>query len=101
MKRLLVLVAIVCTGLSLMAAGLIAQQAGQRGAGTPPGQGAGERGRGGGGGGVGKIMQVADRLYMIPGAGGNSAVFVTANGVVLVDTKLATMVRRSWTRSNR
>jgi glyoxylase-like metal-dependent hydrolase (beta-lactamase superfamily II) len=32
---------------------------------------------------------MADTLYMIPGAGGNTAVFITANGVVLVDTKLA------------
>jgi glyoxylase-like metal-dependent hydrolase (beta-lactamase superfamily II) len=30
---------------------------------------------------------VADNLFMIPGAGGNSGVFITANGVVLVDTK--------------
>ena len=28
-------------------------------------------------------------VYMIPGAGGNTAAFVTGNGVVLVDTKLA------------
>ena len=35
------------------------------------------------------IQKVADRLYMIPGAGGNTAVFITANGVVIVDTKLA------------
>ena len=33
------------------------------------------------------IEKVADNLYMIPGAGGNTAVFVTATGVVLVDTK--------------
>ena len=32
-------------------------------------------------------MKVSDRLYMIPGAGGNTAVFVRDNGVVLVDTK--------------
>jgi glyoxylase-like metal-dependent hydrolase (beta-lactamase superfamily II) len=32
-------------------------------------------------------MKVAENLYMIPGAGGNTAVFITANGVVLVDTK--------------
>lgn len=35
------------------------------------------------------IQKVKDNLFMIPGAGGNTAVFVTANGVVLVDTKLA------------
>jgi glyoxylase-like metal-dependent hydrolase (beta-lactamase superfamily II) len=83
MKRFLVLGTIVCVGLALMTAGLIAQQA-------PAGQGQGQgRGGGGGGGGVGTIMKVADRLYMVPGAGGNTAVFMTANGVVLVDTKLA------------
>jgi cyclase len=36
------------------------------------------------------IEKVKDNLYMLPGGGaGNTAVFVTANGVVLVDTKLA------------
>jgi glyoxylase-like metal-dependent hydrolase (beta-lactamase superfamily II) len=35
------------------------------------------------------ITKVADSVYMIPGAGGNSAVYVAANGAVLVDTKLA------------
>jgi glyoxylase-like metal-dependent hydrolase (beta-lactamase superfamily II) len=35
------------------------------------------------------IQKVADNLYMIPGAGGNTAAYVAANGVVLVDTKLA------------
>ena len=39
--------------------------------------------------GVGTIQKVTDNVYMIPGAGGNSTVFVAANGVVLVDTKLA------------
>ena len=38
---------------------------------------------------VGKIQKVKDNLYTIYGQGGNSTVFVTANGVVLVDTKLA------------
>jgi glyoxylase-like metal-dependent hydrolase (beta-lactamase superfamily II) len=36
------------------------------------------------------IEKVKDNLYLVPGGGaGNTAVFVTANGVVLVDTKLA------------
>ena len=35
------------------------------------------------------IEKVAENVYMIPGAGGNSGVMVAANGVVLVDTKLA------------
>jgi glyoxylase-like metal-dependent hydrolase (beta-lactamase superfamily II) len=32
---------------------------------------------------------VKDNLFMVTGGGGNTAVFITANGVVLVDTKLA------------
>ncbi len=36
---------------------------------------------------VGAIQKVAENLYMVPGAGGNTAVYVTATGVVLVDTK--------------
>jgi cyclase len=39
--------------------------------------------------GVGPIQKVAGNVYWIPGAGGNTAAYVTANGVVLVDTKLA------------
>jgi len=38
---------------------------------------------------TGAIKQVRDNLYVIPGAGGNTTVFVTSTGVVLVDTKLA------------
>jgi cyclase len=38
---------------------------------------------------TGIIKQVRDNLYVIPGAGGNTVVFVTRSGVVLVDTKLA------------
>jgi cyclase len=38
---------------------------------------------------TGAIAHVRDNLYVIPGAGGNTTVFVTAAGVVLVDTKLA------------
>jgi glyoxylase-like metal-dependent hydrolase (beta-lactamase superfamily II) len=37
---------------------------------------------------TGTIKQVRDNLYVIPGAGGNTTVFVTQSGVVLVDTKL-------------
>src|SRR5688572_1475516 len=57
----------------------------------PAGQGReGGAGRGGGAAaGVGAIQKVAGTVYMIPGAGGNTAAYVTANGVVLVDTKLA------------
>jgi cyclase len=42
-----------------------------------------------GGGGVGAIQRLTPNVYWIPGAGGNSTVYVGANGVVLVDTKLA------------
>ena len=37
---------------------------------------------------TGTIKKVSDNLYVIPGAGGNTTVFVTQDGVVLVDTKL-------------
>jgi cyclase len=37
---------------------------------------------------TGTISKVRDNLYVIPGAGGNTTVFVTQGGVVLVDTKL-------------
>ena len=36
-----------------------------------------------------EIQKVRDNLYVITGGGGNTAAFVTAKGVVLVDTKLA------------
>ena len=35
------------------------------------------------------IEKVKDNLYVIMGGGGNTAAFIIANGVVLVDTKLA------------
>ena len=38
---------------------------------------------------TGTIKKVRDNLYVIPGAGGNTTVFVTQTGIVLVDTKLA------------
>src|SRR5687767_9760112 len=37
---------------------------------------------------IGAIEKLADNLYIIPGGGGSTAAYVTANGVVLVDTKL-------------
>jgi cyclase len=37
---------------------------------------------------IGPIQKVRNNLFMIPGQGGNTAVFVTRRGVVLVDTKL-------------
>lgn len=38
---------------------------------------------------IGQLRKVRNNLYVIPGQGGNTAVFVTRNGVVLVDTKVA------------
>jgi len=38
---------------------------------------------------TGTIEKVRGNLYKIAGAGGNTTVFITADGVVLVDTKLA------------
>jgi cyclase len=38
---------------------------------------------------VAEIEKVRDNLFMIKGGGGNTAAFITASGVVLVDTKLA------------
>jgi cyclase len=37
---------------------------------------------------VTKIEKMADNLYFVPGGGGNTAVFVHDNGVLLVDTKV-------------
>jgi len=37
---------------------------------------------------VAGIEKVKDNLFMITGGGGNTAAYITANGVVLVDTKL-------------
>ncbi len=85
MKRTLVLSAIVVCGLT--AAGIAAQ----RDAGAAQGAGRGG-GRGGGGGAIpptGAIQHIRDNLYKIPGAGGNTTVFIREDGVVLVDTKLA------------
>jgi cyclase len=86
MRRELVLGTVVLTGALVTAATIAAQQPP---AGTPPaGQGRGrEGGRGGFGAPPGAPEKVTDNLFMIPGAGGNSGVFIHAKGVVLVDTK--------------
>jgi glyoxylase-like metal-dependent hydrolase (beta-lactamase superfamily II) len=75
MGRAGLLTAIVVAGVTV--AGVAAQQrGGGRGAGPriPP---------------TGTIEKVKDNLYKIGGAGSNTTVFITAEGVVLVDTKLA------------
>src|SRR6185503_10914990 len=89
MKRTYVLGMIVIAGAVVAAAAnLTAQQ---------PAQGQGREGRGGAGGGgrgpgfppVSAIEKVGNNLYLIQGQGGNTAVYIAAKGVVLVDTKLA------------
>lgn len=67
MKRAIILSSVVVAG--LVTAGVSAQRAV-----LPP---------------AGKIEQVKGNIYKIFGAGGNTTVFLTAKGVVLVDTKLA------------
>lgn len=84
MRRMVVLSTIVVCGLAV--AGVAAQR---DGAGQAPGRGAGGRGGGGGLPPTGAIQHIRDNLYKIPGAGGNTTVFVRDDGVVLVDTKLA------------
>jgi cyclase len=87
MKRTLILSAVVVCGLAV--AGVAAQR--DAGAGQGAGRGTGG-GRGGGGGGLpptGGIQHIKDNLYKVPGAGGNTTVFIREDGVVLVDTKLA------------
>ena len=69
MKRTLVLTSIVVAGgLTLAVQARVAQQ-------PPPAPDFAE------------IETVKDGLYMVKNGGGNTAVFVTAKGVVLVDTK--------------
>lgn len=70
MRRGQVLVAIAGVGLAAMTA----VQAQQPAAATPN---------------VAQIEKIKDNLFMITGGGGNTAAYVTTNGVVLVDTKLA------------
>jgi glyoxylase-like metal-dependent hydrolase (beta-lactamase superfamily II) len=81
MKRIFALSALVVVGaLSIAVSGF------QAPAGAAQGRGEG-RGRGPAAPPPLEIKKVKDNLYMIVGAGGNTAVFLTAAGVVLVDTK--------------
>jgi cyclase len=81
MKRTYVLGVIVIVGAVMAAAAnLAAVQAPAAGGQAPP------AGRGGGPA-LGKIEKVADNLYFIFGAGGNTGVYLAEKGVVLVDTK--------------
>jgi cyclase len=76
MQRSAVLSAIIIAGV-LAAAIAAAQQQPPPGGGLPPFQP------------LAGIERVRDNLYIVQGQGGNAGVLVTANGVVLVDTKLA------------
>ena len=79
MKRFALLAGLIAIGgLSMAAAGLQG----------PQGRGEG-RGRGPQGPPVAQIEKVKDNLYELIGGGGNTAVFITDKGVVVVDTKLA------------
>jgi glyoxylase-like metal-dependent hydrolase (beta-lactamase superfamily II) len=87
MKRIFVLGTLVALGALSMAVSAFQ---------NPPAGAAGQEGRGRGGEGRGRgpagppvldIVKVKDNLWMITGNGGNTAVFQTANGLVLVDTK--------------
>jgi glyoxylase-like metal-dependent hydrolase (beta-lactamase superfamily II) len=72
MKRALVLGAIVFAALSTYAVWRVFLRPRDRGFGP-----------------VEHIQKIAENVYLIPGAGGNTAAFVTSAGVVLVDTKVA------------
>ena len=88
MKRGFVLGILLLAGsLSVAVMGFQGPPAGQ-GQGGPPagGPGAAPGGRGGAPQALNTI-KVRDNLYMIANAGGNTAVFIMANGVTLVDTK--------------
>jgi glyoxylase-like metal-dependent hydrolase (beta-lactamase superfamily II) len=80
MRRTIVLGVIILGG-AITTAILGAQQGA-----APAGQGR-EGGPGRGGAPVQAIEKVKDNLYLIQGQGGNTAVYVAQNGVVIVDTK--------------
>jgi glyoxylase-like metal-dependent hydrolase (beta-lactamase superfamily II) len=85
MTRRIVLTSLAVVGLFTIALGAAQRQ-------TPPG-------RGGGRGPVLdfgtpsadnlQVEKLTDALYVLRGGGGNTAVFITANGVLLVDTKVS------------
>jgi cyclase len=78
MRRVIVLGFLLALGgLSLAVKGSQGRQGGQRGGGAPQGPP------------VAEIQKVRDNLYMLTGGGGNTAVFITDRGVVVVDTKNA------------
>jgi len=81
---------IVSLSLALFIGGtILAQQAPAPQGGQGQGAGGGQRGGGGGGGAAQAIRPVPGKqgVYMVTGAGGNSTVRVTNDGIILVDTK--------------
>ena len=86
MKRGIVLTTLIVVGaLSMAVAGFQGQPAAQA-AGQAAGAG---RGRGADVPKVAELEKVRDTLYLLKGGGGNTAVFITDLGVVVIDTKLA------------
>jgi len=87
MQRRIVLTSLVLVGLLSIAVGAAQQQPAGRG-GAPAG------GRGGINFGTPsvdnlQVEKLTDTLYVLRGGGGNTAAFITANGVLLVDTKVS------------
>jgi cyclase len=84
MKRTLVLGTIIAVGM-LSAAAAAIQQApapgARQGGGPPPQQQPSAAGL--------TVDKLRDNMYVLRGGGGNTAVFIMANGVALVDTKIA------------
>ena len=91
MKRTLVLGTIVAVGM-LSAAAAAGVEAARQGA---PAQAPAQGGRQGGGPGQAPsaagltVDKLRDNMYVLRGGGGNTAVFIMAGGVALVDTKIA------------
>jgi hypothetical protein len=84
--RRIVLTTVVMAGLATMTVSAVVQAQGGRG----------QAGGRGGGGAFGtpsvdglQVEKLTDTLFVLSGGGGNTAAFITAGGVVLVDTKVA------------
>jgi cyclase len=80
MKRTLILCSLVAVGVLTAAVGAVQQAPGRGGQAAAPAapSAAGLT-----------VDKVKDNLYVLRGGGGNTAVFITATGVTLVDTKIA------------
>jgi len=85
MRRTVVLGIIILGG--VVTSAILAAQQGAAPAGQGREAGPGRGGAGRGGAPVQAIEKVKDNLYLIQGQGGNTAVYVAQNGVVIVDTK--------------